>query len=336
MALLAKAAMLRVGMAKYPRYLYRAGLIELPAQRDWMIRNTAQTWNGYLFNADWGSANDDARQVTFLSQFGVFLYDQSGTAGTNPEDCCFFNPYMIGYRDLVPELAYLLVDKAKTEAEIYARKVKAFAPHWYASFAEGVLGYEHNLSHPIDAFQIFLAEAWINNASGDSLANYVDIPWLDVGDLFYLHKLAETANAYRGVAWFGSPATIQEVTSEGRYAVDGIVTFMARMRMNGEPITNTLRMTVVVPSGLIYAPGSLQVEPAHVGVTSDVQAPVLTWQGVITEGFTLRFQGKVTEQKLRTIEAMFLLEDTPGHVQSYSTSIVVNGLRNWLPLVLRN
>jgi hypothetical protein len=29
----------------------------------------------------------------------------------------------------------------------------------------------------------------------------IDVPWLPAGDLYYMHKVAETIEAYRGLEW---------------------------------------------------------------------------------------------------------------------------------------
>ena len=102
---------------------------------------------------------------------------------------------------MVPELARLLSDYAKQDTEVDLNKLKALLPHWYAAFAEGVFGSEHNLNYPMDSFQIFTVQAWIENDTGENLARYADIPWLEAGDIFYVQKLAEAVKAYRGVTW---------------------------------------------------------------------------------------------------------------------------------------
>lgn len=102
---------------------------------------------------------------------------------------------------MVPELSRFLTDYAREDIEIYINKIEVLFPHWYAAFAEGTLGNEHGLMHPIDSFQTFMAKALIQGEDPQKLACYVDIPWLHEGDLFYAHKLAETIKAYRGTAW---------------------------------------------------------------------------------------------------------------------------------------
>ncbi len=201
--LLARAAVLRLALARYPRYLYSANLIELPPEPDWQPRYTAGKWFGHIYNYDWRGPYDDARQVSQMSQFGVDLADHSGYGpyAANGGLATTFSPSLIAYRDMTPELARLLTDHAQADAAIYLTKVEANIPDWYMAFSEGVLGAEHNLNHPIDSFQLFLAKAWLEPEPPERLARYASIPWLETGDLFYLQKLAETMKAYRGVTW---------------------------------------------------------------------------------------------------------------------------------------
>ena len=337
MALLAKAAVLRVGMAKYPRFLYSAGLTELPPEHDWMVKNTAQTWNGYFFNVDWASANDDARQVTFLNQYGVYLFDHAGTKGGDANECCPVNPYLIAFRDLTPELARLLGDHAKSDAEIYIRKTKALFPHWYAAFAEGTLAYEHNMNHPVDSYQTFLAEAWISNATASDLATHADIAWLEMGDLFYMHKLAEAMNAYRGGNWGDTSLHAEVAASPSDIAANGDkITLSVQLSSDLGPITTTVRVTSVVPSGLSYVAGSLKTEPANAGTVNAGQAPTLSWQGTLDAPVTISFIAQVTEPNARLIDVAFVVEDKPGRVQTLHVKVAVNQHRVCLPLVTRD
>jgi hypothetical protein len=191
-ALFAKASILRLGMAKYPAYLYAAGLVELPSEPDWMVAYTANKYEGYLFTYDWTGPEDDARQFLTLNQFGIALNESVSDLGGG---------HLIAFKDLTPELARFLRQYALAESSLYITRVETFMPNWYAAFAEGTFGQEHNLNYPIDSYQIFLAKAWIEGADAQELSRYADIPWLQVGDLFYMHKIAETIKTYRGYAW---------------------------------------------------------------------------------------------------------------------------------------
>jgi len=197
-ALFAKAAVLRMGISTYPRYLYSANLIELPPEPSWQVDYTTGKWSGYIFNYDWTGPYDDARQVRTVNQFGVSLSDHS--AYTEPWNESTW-AYFTAYRDMVPELARFFVDNAKQDSMIYLNKVEDFFPHWYVAFAEGILGGEQNLTHPIDSFQLFMAKALLQQVEPEKLEDYIDIPWIQTGDFFYVHKLAETIKAYKGYSW---------------------------------------------------------------------------------------------------------------------------------------
>ena len=49
-------------------------------------------------------------------------------------------------------------------------------------------------------YSLFTARAWVLGDSGKSLQGRLDVSWTARGDLFYMHKLAETIKAYRSVA----------------------------------------------------------------------------------------------------------------------------------------
>lgn len=218
MALLAKAIVLRLSMLEYPRYLASANLLQLPADPAWQPRYSAGRWTGHVFNYNWRGPDDDHRQVAGLDQFGVFLYDTSALRepGSAYQDwqSGTTSAHLTAYRDMTPELARVLTDYARDNAPIYAATVEANFPHWYAAFAEGMLGQEHNLSHPIDSYQVFMAKAWLQKERPDRLARYASMPWLETGDLFYLHKLAETILAYRGWVWDDLPACVRSLAGD--------------------------------------------------------------------------------------------------------------------------
>jgi hypothetical protein len=132
--------------------------------------------------------------VIVLDQFGAKL-------GDHTDDVYAVSPYLTAYRDMVPELFRLLGDTAKADAEIYAKKVAAALPLYYVSFAPADMGNEHNLTHPIDGFQMFMEQSILERVPSDTLVKRVDVPWTSVGDLFYMQKLAETIRAYQGWSW---------------------------------------------------------------------------------------------------------------------------------------
>ena len=199
-SLLAKAAVLRIAMAEYPRYLYGAGLVTLPSNPAWEPTITAGQWVGYLYNYSWTGPYDDARQVTTLNQFQVILYDSAGyntPYGGDMNNGSTY-AYLTAFRDLVPETAQLLKDDAKADVDVYIDKYTALMPDWYVAFADTPFGEEHGFSYPIDSYEMFLAKDWIDGESPQNLATYADISWLSQGgDFFYIQKLAEAVRAYQ-------------------------------------------------------------------------------------------------------------------------------------------
>ena len=151
-----------------------------------------------MFNYHWTNASEDARQVVAIDQFGIWL---QGHSGFDNWDTGMTSPFLVAFRDMVPELARFMKFYASGESQNEVDKITALFPQWYASFAEGALGVEHNLSHPIDAYQTFMAKAQIEEISANELEQYIDIPWLQEADLFYMNKLAETIKRYQGIVW---------------------------------------------------------------------------------------------------------------------------------------
>ena len=100
-----------------------------------------------------------------------------------------------------PELARFLAAFEKPRARILADRVAENLPGWYLTYATATLGAEINYHHPLIAYHQFLVRAWVLEEPPEKLARYIDIPWMERGDLYYIHKLVVTLNAYRGTRW---------------------------------------------------------------------------------------------------------------------------------------
>ena len=108
---------------------------------------------------------------------------------------------LIAYLNLVPELGRFLHGHLKAEVGHYVRIVEESNPEWYTPYADCTLAFETYSLHPADSYQVFLARAWVTGDPPETLWKYADLPWVGRGDWFYIHKLAETIRAYRGVKW---------------------------------------------------------------------------------------------------------------------------------------
>jgi len=193
---LARTAALRYAMGKYRRFLYQSGAIEMPPAPDWQVQTHIGDWQGHLVSYDCTRPADDVEQIYSLNQFEVRTgtYDPRGWEAVT-------RPYQFPFRDMVPEMGRFLADLLKPEAKRYEQVVAEYQPDWYISWAEATLGTEHNLTTAGDPYQNFLARAWVTGEPPEKLRKYIDVPHVKIGDYFYIHKLAETARAYRGIEW---------------------------------------------------------------------------------------------------------------------------------------
>jgi hypothetical protein len=196
--LFARTAVLRFAMGKMAQWRYQTGAAKLPPKPDWFWAwrgRGPQNWCGDLETMDWSKPEHDVQQVIELAPDRIEFGHWAGVMGDKWHQLCTVEP--VAFRYLTPELAAFLRDHLRAECAAYADRIAWNQPTWYASFAPAILGYEHNMNHPSDAYEHFMARSWILGEKPEQLERWIDIPWLERGDLFYLNKLAETIRAYR-------------------------------------------------------------------------------------------------------------------------------------------
>jgi hypothetical protein len=222
----ARAAIRRYALGRYGDFLYQDKVILLPTdpavtkaqweayccspagtewfhkmllgyyqQPEWMVRHfrNLTAFSGHLYTFNWTKPEDDVRGVARMSEYGAYFDDT-----VQPYDALILTPYA-GLES--PELGRFLAEIEKSRARIVADRVAENLPGWYLTYATATLGAEVNYHHPLIAYHQFLLRAWVLQEPPEKLARYVDIPWMARGDLYYIYKLIETINAYRGTAW---------------------------------------------------------------------------------------------------------------------------------------
>ncbi|MFQ5807990.1 MAG: hypothetical protein ACE5JM_00095, partial [Armatimonadota bacterium] len=185
----ARLAVLRFALGKYARYQADAGLVAVPRNAD--------VAEPLLRIADFREPRNWFHQVLDVHQHRVTL-----TNGAVPPEPITFGSYLVPYRELAPEAARLLAkwglgDETKVYLDHYASR----NPSWFVLFGDAVDGRETPWLFLDDMHQLFMAHAWLADTDADALAGYIDVPYAKVGDLFYMHKLAEAIKAYRGVEY---------------------------------------------------------------------------------------------------------------------------------------
>jgi len=187
----------------------------LPGDPAWWAKMRRGDWMGDLVTWSWTKPLDNVRQVHRLDETGVDVWEWCGTDcyGTglkrdaDPQKDYWYMrlaPYLLPFRDMAPELGRFLADHLRPEAEAFCARVVENQPHWHIAYAEAILGAEIGFNCPCDAYGHFLARAWVLGEKPEQLERCLDVPWLKLGDLYHLHKLAETIKAYRGVVWGGA------------------------------------------------------------------------------------------------------------------------------------
>ncbi|GAB4561727.1 MAG: hypothetical protein Kow0047_09240 [Anaerolineae bacterium] len=239
----ARNAALRFALDHYARYLHDSQLIVLPTadgwyerfgsqmfvrvgtytepyaraseiagQPDWMVRHLEGSWLGRLYTYDWTGPEDDVRSVITLTPFEIRFNDM-----LDP----FYGKGLAPYRGLVPELGRFLADHqgTRTWAQTFVDRVEENMPDWYHALGRQALGQENNYLFPEASYQIFLARAWILQEPAEVLEGYLDVPWMARGDLYFVHKVAETAISYRGWSWQTLPVFTTHETPTPSFTV---------------------------------------------------------------------------------------------------------------------
>jgi len=105
---------------------------------------------------------------------------------------------------LVPELGRFFADHLPDEARAIAEQTSKFYPDALLAWGSPRRSAEWWHNYPQDAQRVFLNHAWILQAEPGWLYRHTDVPWMAVGDLYYIEKLAEVLFAGR-VRWTSWP-----------------------------------------------------------------------------------------------------------------------------------
>jgi hypothetical protein len=197
-----RLAALRFAMVRYARFLAEVGIIGLPENPG--VAQELLRW------ADYSKPENFTFQVQQLSQYGVDL-------STGASLSWGFGTQQQTFRDMVPEVGRMLNDwGAGPDVKRFLDFYTLRQADWYRFRPPTAEGMEWRFSFPSDSYQLFMAYAWIANTPAETLGRYIDIPWMERGDLYYLHKIAETIKAYRGVSW-GDSRTFLDVPQSHLY-----------------------------------------------------------------------------------------------------------------------
>jgi hypothetical protein len=188
LCLLARALIARYAEGKYAQFLAVAEISRPPDAPDWpmrLLRESGRGRFGVLLTHHWAEPMDDVSQVYKLGEQGPYLVDV---------------PYpmqsvVLAVTDLVPETARFLRDTLSPEIRRTVDRVAEAAPDWFVTYAPARLGGEVLTYAPKVAVGVVEARAWVLGEQATDIERYLDVPWVPVGDWFFLHKLAACLTA---------------------------------------------------------------------------------------------------------------------------------------------
>lgn len=130
-----------------------------------------------------------------------------------------------------------------------------------------------------------------------------------------------------------SPTTKQ--ASTGAVQSGDALTYTIVLRNAGGSFSNTVRLTDTIPLGLVYVTDSFT---ATLGILDASLAPTLTWHSSLsaTKAITLTFAVTVSAVNTAAIQNIVAIDPGIGAPFERSATIIVNGFRIYLPLVVRN
>jgi outer membrane protein assembly factor BamB len=208
---------------------------------------------------------------------------------------------------LVPELAEYLRNNALTEVNDALAEYEDVAPYWFVTFFSGA--YAENAIVPLhDSHAIFMAKAFILEATGDELAQYLDEPGFPTGDLFHVQKLtAAIENQVYGFSLTANPI-VAGVDSGGsaNYEIS------------------------VVGTGGFVAPINIQVAESYSSLLASPTSTMITPPGSVTVTLDDSSTGSNSQWYIVTVTAT-----GDGIEKTMELRLLVNGFESFLPITFR-
>jgi hypothetical protein len=223
---------------------------------------------------------------------------------------------------LVPELAAHLGDNLRAEVEEAVQEYNDIAPYWFVakhecSLREGIISPLYNYH------AIFQAKAQILQEPRDELLKYLDVPGVEIGDLFYIDNLVALIEAGTGLTKSASPSSGEQGDT---------ITYELTFHGND----NTLALVDTLPSG-VSAPHSIELEGTSVMPVYDASRHRLTWNDTVSGSprVTIRYKVTITTHDSRPLANVAELRPGEDELVTATATVMANPYSSYLPLVFR-
>lgn len=190
---------------------------------------------------------------------------------------------------------------------------------------------ESSFLAPNTAWSHFLAHAYIEGDSQETLRGWLDRPWAP-GDLYSIQKLVATLQAPRS-----GPNLSQVLLSASSYAPLPCqqVSYTLQIDAPTASPTDTVTASLVVPNGEQYISGSLAADQ---GAVDDSSAPLLKWSGSLggIGLVTVHYDVQMTAKELQSLTTNVVLDGRQYGIWQRSSRVLANGYLFSLPWILLN
>jgi len=224
---------------------------------------------------------------------------------------------------LVPELGQYLHDNALADVQQAFEEYNKVAPYWFVTHYEATTG-EGTIQHLYDHHALFQAKALILKEYREELTKYLDVPAVEVGDLFYIQNL---------VAAIEAPHYLEKTATPISGNLGTIITYTLSFFGDG----STRILTDTLPVGL-SAPGNFELAGTSVTPTYDGGQHRLTWSDTPTTGQEVIIGYTVT---ITTSDPQVLVNtaeqgEVGGDTSTATATVIANPYLAYLPLVLKD
>lgn len=225
---------------------------------------------------------------------------------------------------LVPELGQYLHDTIYGEVQEAVDEYEVIAPYWFVSDYDVTLGEGAN-QHFFDYWALFQAKALILQEPGIDLVKYLDVPAVQVGDLFYIQNLVAVLDKdlKSGLSKVGSSLTTN---------VSDAVTYT----LSFSGYTGTLKITDTLPIG-VSSPTFLASEGTNATPIYNADAHEITWTVTdsLEKAVALRYRVTVMIGQPAVLKNTAELDEMNGIISAATFTVIANPHRCFLPVVVR-
>jgi outer membrane protein assembly factor BamB len=230
-----------------------------------------------------------------------------------------------GYTPMYPEVAELLRNHRLEDARQYVRSFTMNDPWWWLNDLSHskVGGGEHLYETPALSHSIFQTKAYVLNESGAELLRQLPLEYTNAGyrDLYRLQNLIAILRTRTPSTKTASPGIVEQ-GEQAEYSISVVGSDSA------------VTIEAPIPAGTAYVGGSAGVQPQIGSV--DANSTRVRWTGTVPAGTTLvlRYRVSITVSTPTLIRSQASVS-VAGDGENLSTSIIANGFRSRLPMILK-